>query len=214
MEIMLRSAVHKTLVVILAIVALVETLGWAAVIADASGSGDRSVLVLAASMLGLLGGSALHVVIHELGHLFAALTLRLRVLGFRVWRMQFGAPGPRLGGTGGHVVVDARRGQAAVPARMVIFTAAGPLANVATAATTAMVAMTESVSLEVRLVAVGLTVAGFVAAIVNLVPHRLSSTTANDGLMLLRWIFRPGAEVARIGRLGLPTTMRPIAPPN
>jgi hypothetical protein len=211
---MMRRAVRVILMVIVAFVALVESVGWAAVIAEDSGTGDRTGLVLAASVLGLVTGSGLHVVVHELGHLRAAKVMRLRVIGVRMWRLQFGAPGVRLARSSGHVLVDLRPQQRALPARMGVFVAAGPVANVAVAAMTAVVATTESVPLEVRVVTVGFTVAGLVAAILNLVPHRLSSTSASDGLALLRWVFRPSKELARTRWHQDLTGLRPIAPRN
>lgn len=210
---MVRKALHTLLVVMLALVAMVESVGWAAIIADNSGSGDRDGVVLVGSMIGLLGGSVLHVVVHELGHLLAARTMRLKVLGMRIWKLQWGAPGS-LAGSSGHVQVDLRRWHRALPARLVVFVAAGPLANVAAAVLTAVVATNESVPLEVRVVAVGLTAAGLCTAILNLVPYRLSGTTASDGLALLRWIFRPGKEVALVRRRDVRSSLRPIAPRN
>ncbi len=194
---MVQRAVRATLLGVLGLAAIVETLAWAVAIVDQAGGGDRTALVLGGSMLGLLAGSILHAALHELGHLLVARMMRLEVLGVRLWRFQLGAPGGRLARSSGHVLVDLRRPGRALPARMVGFTLAGPLTNLAAATATALVVAADSLPLEMRVVAVGLTVAGVLGAIVNLVPHRLTGTVANDGLAVLRWTFRPAQELAR-----------------
>ncbi|HEY0117230.1 MAG TPA: hypothetical protein VGC04_00445 [Cellulomonas sp.] len=148
-------------------------------------------------LVGFFAGVLLHVVPHEVGHAVAALVLRLPVLGIAVGPLRIGRPG-QLAGSSGHVRVDATRVQHALPTRMAVFILAGPAANLAIAAVTASVADNPSSRLDLRLAMAGLTAAGLLVGIANLVPGTSSQGVANDGTRALRWITQPSRERAQI----------------
>ena len=186
------------LAVLIAVAVYLVTMSWAASVESESRSG-RDGLWLWGSMAGFAVGLFLHVVVHELGHLMAAGLLRLRVVGVRIWGLRFGAPRSAPANSNGHVTVALGLARRWVPFRMTVVLLAGPAANVAVAALTTTVAANRSASTELRVGAVGATVAGFYLAIGNLLPRRPTSGLATtDGRKALRWIFRPARERARM----------------
>ncbi len=141
-----------------------------------------------------------HLFLHELGHLLAALAARLRVTevavlagpATRVWtvaraRVRIGWRGRQC-----HVRFGAPPHQPAVRARTIIVVLAGPLANVATAGVCwVMAESTADVLVRSLWLAVGVGAAAL--GVANLVPARAREaiTGATDGLLLVRWLSRP-----------------------
>ena len=134
-------------------------------------------------ILGFAGASLLvfplHIVVHECGHLVAALLTGLRVTGVRLLSLRHQSA----------VVVEPTG--PALPVRMTAFILAGPLANLALAAL-AWQLWRASLPTPVRLVAAFAAVTGVIFAAANLIPIRPSSPSLDpDGLNLLRWVSRP-----------------------
>lgn len=155
----------------------------AAVAVAALLAGPRYWAVFAAVAVSVPVVGFLHLVVHEAGHLLAALLTRLRVTGVRIsWSRH-------------SVVLVVPAGQA-LPLRMALFTLAGPLANLAGAAL-AWHLWRQPLPPPVRVVAASAAVLGVLVAAVNLLPFRLGMSGPDpDGLNLLRWAFRPRVSTA------------------
>jgi len=153
-------------------------------------------------LIGLIGGSVLHVAVHELGHWLAAILVGLPVVSVRLGRFELGRPTPALAGTSGHVRVDLTHARRVLPARMTAVLLAGSAANLLVAIPAAVVAASHSASTGSRTLAVGVTVAGLYAATGNLLPRRPTSDYETDGRQALRWMFRPAqARASAVPRL-------------
>jgi hypothetical protein len=124
----------------------------------------------------LVAGVA-HLVIHEVGHLLAALVTGLRVTSVRItfW------PGRQ-----SMVVVRPDPSSVALPIRMMAFACGGPLANLGGAALTYRLA-SGSVPALARYALMVATLIGVTVGVVNLLPHRNPSGLPSDGLLALRW---------------------------
>lgn len=195
--------------VLAGVVALVVTLVWAASLAPVNASRATAAWLFWGSLVALPCGAALHVVVHELGHLLAAQALRLRIVGFRIWRLMLGS-GRTVAGSSGHVRVDLSGVRRWVPARMILLLLAGPAANLVAAAATAALVADRSASWGLRAVAVGFTVAGLLTAVMNLLPRRPTDELETDGLKALRWAFQPARAEARVALVTAPDRMRTV----
>ena len=122
----------------------------------------------------------LHLVLHEGGHLVAAKLLRLPVVAVRV------AP---FNGWRNEVSVRPSPSTMALPLRMVLFYAGGPLANLC-AATALVVVSTSTGTALTRLTLLGAAFVGALLGLTNLLPGR---STCSDGQNLLRWLRAPAA---------------------
>ncbi|MCZ7424776.1 hypothetical protein O7607_03425 [Micromonospora sp. WMMA1949] len=122
----------------------------------------------------------LHLVLHECGHLVAAKLLRLPVVAVRV------AP---FNGWRNEVSVRPSPSTMALPLRMVLFYAGGPLANLC-AATALVVVSTSTGTALTRLTLLGAAFVGALLGLTNLLPGR---STCSDGQNLLRWLRAPAA---------------------
>lgn len=123
----------------------------------------------------------LHLVLHECGHLVAAKLLRLPVVAVRV------AP---FNGWRNEVSVRPSPSMRALPLRMVLFYAGGPLANLC-AATALVVVSTSTGTALTRLTLLGAAFVGALLGLTNLLlPGR---STCSDGQNLLRWLRAPAA---------------------
>jgi len=154
---------------------------------------------------GFVLGRYLLSVLHELGHLGAARLLRLPVLGVAFGRFVFGQT-ERIPGAGGHVRVDLRQADLrSLPARMVVFALAGPVAALVAAAVAALLSGQTGLPIWVRLAFGGVAAQGAAGVVLNLVPGYLRGGTPNDGSQALGWMFRPGW---RRGQLQLARDLR------
>jgi hypothetical protein len=178
--------------------ALLASVGWAASLAPATATRQTDAWLFWGSLIALPCGTAVHLVVHELGHLLAAVAMRLPVVGFRVWWLRLGFRSQPLVGSGGHVRVDLARVRRRVPARMCVLALAGPAANLVAAAATGAIVADTSVPAGVRAAAVGASVAGITMAAMNLLPRRPTTQLETDGLRALRWAFRPDAARATV----------------
>lgn len=142
--------------------------------------------VVAAALVGFAG----HTLIHELGHLVAAVLVRVPVVGMRVGPLHIG-DAPARPGLLGHVRVgltDVRRGASA---RWALVCLAGPAVNAAVAFGTSRIAADDTHPPVVRLVAVILTAVGAFHTAGNLIPYVSASGRVNDGFNLARAVFTP-----------------------
>lgn len=139
----------------------------------------------------------IHIFIHEIGHLLAALVLRMPLLGFRVGPVQLGLE-KHIEGTGGHVMVDISRMSRAVPARIVLMTLAGPLFELALAPFVLQAVGDTTDPVWFRAAALGLTVALVHGAVENLSPVPPLRGVVNDGLSAFRWITAPARQGAEV----------------
>lgn len=176
------------------LVALVAAAWWAWDIAGRPVLGDQDLIwEVGLFGLGVVASLLAHAVIHELGHLLAALIMGLRVRALAIGPVRIGGPAPSPG-TGGHVLFDEPAADSrAVGLRMVIAALGGPIANLATAAVTGWVALDAGQALPVRLVAAAATCIGVADAAVNLLPVS-AGPLRSDGDQIVGWLLRPAAE--------------------
>jgi hypothetical protein len=146
--------------------------------------------------LGYLVAIYPHIAAHELGHLLAALVMRLRVLGLRILAFQVGMA-RTVPASAGHVLVDVTRVRRLAPLRLTVLALAGPAVNLAGALVTARIALDHSAPLDVRYLAAGATVVGAQLGVSNLLPLERGGLVA-DGLNAWRWLRHTGAQRARI----------------
>jgi hypothetical protein len=125
----------------------------------------------------------LHLVIHEVGHLVAALVTGLRVRSVRIslWRQS--------------AVVVLPAGPA-LPVRMVAFVLGGPSANIGAAAL-AWQLWRLPLPVPIRVAAAFAAGTGVLFGVVNLLPIRMPVSAPDpDGLNLMGWLFRPRLSTA------------------
>lgn len=172
---------------------LVEAVGFSLLVTESLAASVTVVVVTVASMWG-------HVVLHECGHVVAALALRVPVVAVRIV--------PFTGWRRNEVEVVRSPSMPAVRTRMVLLAAAGPVTNLCTAAAL-VVAGNAAGPPTTRLALYGAAVSGALLGVVNLIP-KLGPRT--DGTQILYWLVRPAemraalravafqAEVGRIVR--------------
>jgi membrane-associated protease RseP (regulator of RpoE activity) len=164
--------------------------------------GGGMTLIFSGSLLALplvFLGPLLAVAIHECGHALAAHSAGMRVLEIAIGPMTFRFQPLRLSlgdellghDVGGHVLHDDSRGRYLTRSSDVFITAAGPLANLATAIACFVAGgwLTER-GAAANLLG-GFALLSFAAFILSAWPMRLASGQANDALALVR-IFRDG----------------------
>lgn len=123
-------------------------------------------------------------VLHEGGHLAAALALRLRVTGVRMRPRSYVRVGPDLAAP-------------ALPVRLVVFYLAGPVVDLALAAALSRAAFVAESDLLGRCLLV-CALAGVLSGVGNLWPRRPPAGLHTDGSNAFRWAFRPGREMAAL----------------
>jgi hypothetical protein len=160
-------------------------------LATSTGLGWAVVLV------GLVVGFGVQVAAHELGHLLAAVALRLPVLGVRVGPLRSGLS-QKLPGTFGHVQVDLSRVRRWLPGRMVLLALAGPLANLALTAAALVLVGSPDVPVGLRPVVMGTVLAGAILAVANLMPLATAKGVVSDGRQALSWLVHPSRERAGV----------------
>lgn len=171
-----------TLAVVAAVVVLPSTVG-------AAGDHEYTLLALVA-VLAVYVADPVHVLAHELGHLAAAVVLRLRPRALHLYGTRMSLRPGALTSTATHaVVVDVRAGDRALPLRMVLLHAAGPAVNVALTWLACSVWSDPQHPEFVRTAAGGAGALGLVTILVNILPAKLADGSANDGRAVLRWAF-------------------------
>ena len=209
-----RDPGPRSVGVVLVLLAYLVVLSWAASNAPfesgASLTRDDGIWIVGATAGFLVGSYGLHPIVHEAGHLLAAVVLRLPVLGVRVGPVRFGLERD-IPGTGGHVLVDAAQIRAGVRSRLVLMLLAGAAADLALIPVAHAVVGSAEISLALRAVALGVTVSLGLGAVENLLPLPPVKGVTTDGRSALRWLLRPTEERAKIqlaidlGRLSDPT---------
>ncbi|WP_432971726.1 hypothetical protein [Dactylosporangium sp. CA-233914] len=150
-----------------------------------SGKGPIGVEVTVAALMVAI---VAHLIIHEGGHLLAALLTGLPVTRVRISLRSHSM-----------VVVRLRPSSAALAVRTVVFALGGPLANLGCAALTYQLA-SESMPVLARYALVVATVTGLATGLLNLLPFRLPSGLRSDGSNVLRWTLNPGKARAELER--------------
>lgn len=138
-----------------------------------------------------------HVFVHELGHLVAAVVLRLPVVGFRVGPLRLGLE-RHIEGSAGHVMVNMAAGGRALRARVILMLVAGPIAELLLATFLAAEVGDTSHTTWVRAAALGFTVALVLGTVENLSPVSPLRGFVNDGRSALSWLVQPGDERAKL----------------
>nr|WP_203945137.1 M50 family metallopeptidase [Planotetraspora thailandica] len=162
----------------------------------------------------LLAGVFIHVYVHELGHLCAALLVRFRVIEVSI-RAGRNRSGVRIAGVKVRLGLFGRVDQVrvvtppdgrAVPARWIAFSFAGPASNLALAAATYLVfhGHAERLLSDDPALAHSYLVAaiapGAMLGLANLIPFRVRDGQPSDGGWIFAWIFRPGRSRAQVTR--------------
>jgi hypothetical protein len=131
-----------------------------------------------------------HVVVHELGHLLAALAVRLPVLHVVVFgRRLLGRPDPKNPVPYRHMVrVNLDQAQSAQAPRMIAFSLAGPVANLALSVPVLVVGFNPSFPLVIRGAALTFGLYGISMGVRNLLPFRVGPQGHSDGAAVLRWL--------------------------
>lgn len=186
--------------VVLVLLAYAVVLSWAASNAPFESGGSLTPVDgywIVGAIAGFLCGSYLvHPLVHELGHLVVALLLRLPVVGVRVGPVRLGLE-RHIPDTGGHVLVDLARVKHWMRGRFVLVLLAGGAADLALVPVTIAVAGDAAAPLEVRALALGITVALGLGAVENLLPLAPVHGVTTDGRSVLRWLLRPSSERAK-----------------
>lgn len=167
---------------------LTATAAWAA---------EESVNVALAYASFLVAYLAIHLFVHEIGHLVAAVVLRMPLLGFRVGPVRLGLE-QHMAGAGGHVLVDLSRLRSAVRPRIIAMILAGPAFELVLAWLVAPTVGDAAHSPWFRAAALGLTVALVHGALENLSPVPPLTGFVSDGHTALSWIVAPGRERAAV----------------
>lgn len=166
----------------------------------------ESVPVAVVVAVALWASVWVNVVLHELGHLAAALLARVPVVAVRI------AP---FTGWRNEVLVRPSPSDPAVRARMVLVLLGGPLANLGTAVVLALAVPRFTIATQIVLVEASCV--ALLLGVLNLVPG-----SSHDGKWLKLWLTRPAdvreglwaarfrAEVSRIVRLVDPGDVEPL----
>lgn len=150
--------------------------------------------LVVAPAVGLLLGAWSVVLPHELGHLFAGLVLRLPIRGVVIGRFAFGQV-VRRKGLRGLVALDLTRlPRRGIPARMVLFSVAGPFGGLTAAAMAAAVAASASIRPDVRYLAAGMACGAMPVQLWNLIPASAMSRRSTDGRNALLWMVAPDEQ--------------------
>ncbi len=152
--------------------------------------GGEDWLGVAAIIGMIMAAGVVHLVIHEGGHLLAALLTGLPVTRARITVRS---------GRQSMVMVRPEPSWPALAVRMVVFALGGPLANLGAAALTYQFAV-GSFPVLVRYALGVTTLTGIAFGLVNLLPYRLPSGLRSDGLLALRWALHSAGARAELDR--------------
>lgn len=169
-----------------AAMAIVTAAGMVVLVSELGAPDEaEAVQIAAGGLAGLAVGPLVHLIGHEVGHLVAAILLRLRVLDVRLFGISFTG---RADDVAAHhaVIVDLFAPRRLVTVRMVLFAAAGPAANLVIAWLAYLVGRDPSQDIALRAGAAALGLFGVAYGLGNLLPYR-SGSQHSDGLTVLRW---------------------------